>query len=626
MARSEGGFSARPFGLRLDVNTQQQDVAGNRSLINVQLSIFKISYSPSWSNNQSNWNATINGIARSGTFTFDFRNSDSMLLYAEDIWVSHNADGGKSFGVSASSNADSLGSASAGLTYTPATIPRATQPSTSSPLVQFGSSVTVNLPRASTGFTSTIKLTFGNASYTYVNKYGGNSYDITPPDSFMNQIPNADSGMGTVMVDTYSGNTLIGTKTVNLGLQIPSSIRPTFDDITVSEANSALAAAGVTGYVKSVSRLAYAITGASGIYGSTIRSYKFSIAGQNMTARTGTSGAIGSSGSVTGTATITDSRGRTGTKSVTINVLNYSPPKLNAVSLQRANGVGAPSVTDGTFARVNLNLAIASLKPGSTEQNAITYRVYSRVKGTTAWTLQDTSTPSGTSFSGYELVSGYGVEQSFEFRVEVSDKFSTSAVQLIMSAATIFMHWDGQLGVGINKFRERGALDVNGEIYNHQLSIVEPAGMVTAWAGGTGNSAPTGWLICNGGLVSRATYAGLFAAIGTTYGEGDGSTTFAVPNLKGRVIVGANTSDSTYGENGNTGGSKSSSHSHWQTVGRDNNSLWVAQGLTGSKVTTQARAQYNATTSTGTSRQDQTEETSVSLLQPFMALAYIIKA
>lgn len=51
-------------------------------------------------------------------------------------------------------------------------------------------------------------------------------------------------------------------------------------------------------------------------------------------------------------------------------------------------------------------------------------------------------------------------------------------------------------------------------------------------------SAPAGWLKCNGALVSRTTYAALFAAIGTTFGAGDGSTTFALPDLRGEFVRG----------------------------------------------------------------------------------------
>lgn len=62
-----------------------------------------------------------------------------------------------------------------------------------------------------------------------------------------------------------------------------------------------------------------------------------------------------------------------------------------------------------------------------------------------------------------------------------------------------------------------------------------PLGTITAFAGA---SAPGGWLLCYGQAISRTTYAGLFAAISTTFGTGDGSTTFNVPDLRGRVPAG----------------------------------------------------------------------------------------
>lgn len=69
-----------------------------------------------------------------------------------------------------------------------------------------------------------------------------------------------------------------------------------------------------------------------------------------------------------------------------------------------------------------------------------------------------------------------------------------------------------------------------------QYSALCPAGSVMAYAG---SSAPAGWLVCDGSAVSRTTYAALFAVVGTTYGAGDGSTTFNLPDLRSRSVVGA---------------------------------------------------------------------------------------
>ena len=76
---------------------------------------------------------------------------------------------------------------------------------------------------------------------------------------------------------------------------------------------------------------------------------------------------------------------------------------------------------------------------------------------------------------------------------------------------------------------------------------MEPAGIVMPFAGST---APQGYLLCDGSAVSRADYADLFTAIGTVYGAGDGATTFNLPDLSGRVVLGVSQSHAL----GTTGG------------------------------------------------------------------------
>ena len=78
-----------------------------------------------------------------------------------------------------------------------------------------------------------------------------------------------------------------------------------------------------------------------------------------------------------------------------------------------------------------------------------------------------------------------------------------------------------------------------------------PIGAILAFGGAT---APAGWMICNGAAVSRTTYAALFAAIGTAFGAGDGSTTFNIPDLREATTKGAGETGQTVGAHVKSGG------------------------------------------------------------------------
>lgn len=95
-----------------------------------------------------------------------------------------------------------------------------------------------------------------------------------------------------------------------------------------------------------------------------------------------------------------------------------------------------------------------------------------------------------------------------------------------------------------------------------------PVGSIIAFAG---SNAPEGYLMCDGSNVSRTTYGELFNVTGTIYGQGDGSTTFGLPNIKGRVLVGLDTTQTEFNTLGKTGGSKYlQAHKHAFRVIKDN--------------------------------------------------------
>jgi microcystin-dependent protein len=104
-------------------------------------------------------------------------------------------------------------------------------------------------------------------------------------------------------------------------------------------------------------------------------------------------------------------------------------------------------------------------------------------------------------------------------------------------------------------------------------STVEPTGVIKQFAG---SSAPTGYLLCFGQAVSRTTYSALFAITGTAFGAGDGSTTFNLPDFRGRFPLGLDnmggssanrvTSASTGGSNSTTRGGTGGAQTHTLTI------------------------------------------------------------
>lgn len=176
-----------------------------------------------------------------------------------------------------------------------------------------------------------------------------------------------------------------------------------------------------------------------------------------------------------------------------------------------------------------------------------------------------------------------------------------------------------------------------------------PTGFLMPYAGST---APTGWLIADGSALSRITYADLYAVIGTTYGSGNGTTTFNIPDLRTKVPAGKSVSG-TFSTLGSSGGNETKAlglgempahthtfsgttsyvgnHQHNQTSGQGGGGLVAssaqggianASGQVTSSLTTAAGGHdhtYSGTTSS------QGSGTAFSLLQPYLTVNYCVK-
>lgn len=152
-----------------------------------------------------------------------------------------------------------------------------------------------------------------------------------------------------------------------------------------------------------------------------------------------------------------------------------------------------------------------------------------------------------------------------------------------------------------------------------------PKGVINTYAGST---APNGWLICDGSAISRSTYADLFEVIGTTYGTGDGETTFNLPNLQRRIPVGYDVSDNDFNAIGKIGGEKTHvltinempEHSH--NIGNEGAILYGGNrayfSSSGSISTWTNNEAHSHTNTKGGSQAH-------NIMQPYIVMNYIIK-
>ncbi len=106
-------------------------------------------------------------------------------------------------------------------------------------------------------------------------------------------------------------------------------------------------------------------------------------------------------------------------------------------------------------------------------------------------------------------------------------------------------------------------------------SRAQPAGSITMFGWST---APTWWLLADGSAVNRTTYATLFGILSTTYGVGDGSTTFNLPNFKGRTAVGRDSGQAEFDVLGETGGAKTHTLTSWEMPSHTHNQRTASGG------------------------------------------------
>ncbi len=185
------------------------------------------------------------------------------------------------------------------------------------------------------------------------------------------------------------------------------------------------------------------------------------------------------------------------------------------------------------------------------------------------------------------------------------------------------------------EFEVDGNLKVQGDIIFSDASTMAsassgiPAGILAPFAGST---APDGWLLCDGSAVSRTTYSSLFAVIAATYGAGDGSTTFTLPDLRGRMAVGLDNMGGTSADRvtnvqADAMGGADGEETHTLTIDEmpnHNHNINGRRNMSGNPHLITMQAASNSTNqdqSTGYTGSDQPHNN----MPPYMALNYLIK-
>lgn len=393
---------------------------------------------------------------------------------------------------------------------------------------------------------------------------------------------NSDTGEHTGWVNVYDSsatNKIVGTITINVPPTATVSDR-------VRDNSYGTYYAGKTSVYAAVSNMT-AYYGGNFTDGS--GGAKFEIGAQSTTiidAQHKMYITVDTPGTFTPKVTVTDSRGQTYTKSLEpITVIEYKP-SATILNLQRINANGEPEYDpdpekpsdEGTNAIIacrffyptfdgmtnNLLSPVVSINGSAPTNNVEWYRSWTEAGGF--------SNP--VTFPSYENVRPvtlYGkitdtlaTDMSYEISVacNTTQGSGDADAQTLSQAFYLLSAAAGGHGLGVGMKVPTSAnghglhVGMDANFYGN-ITVVNMAGVIQMFAGAT---APTGWLICDGSAVSRTTYATLFAVIDTTYGVGDGSTTFNLPDLRGRVAIGAGDGTAT----------EATTHNLGQKGGREN--------------------------------------------------------
>ncbi|MBD9052650.1 MAG: hypothetical protein EGR23_03380 [Holdemanella biformis] len=472
------------YSLLLDVSEKSYSIENNTSTVEWWVGIRSNTAYHNHYGLAETYTVVINGsTVHSAVHKPTVGNGQTVWVASGTATVGHNADGSKTVAVSASfNNADrgtylpTTGSCSGSLKLT--TIPRATVPSVDKPSLDCGSVIKFTGTSASSNFSHKLYTTWNNEEKLIATIAKGStavSYSYTIPTSWEKNMPNTTSAIATFILETLNGDTVIGRKSINATVQVRSGIVPTIGNPTIEDTNSISKVMGL--YVQSQSCIKFTIP-TSGNQGSTITSVSTKFNNQTYSGSTFTTQAIQDSGTLTYTITVTDSRGRTATKSGSINVVAYSPPSLTNVSAKRANSSYAIDESSGTYALLHFKVGFTSLS----NKNVTSFYIQYRASGATSWTKINSWANNYTLEQDYKAGNLFtSTTTTYEIAFGVKDKFmSDYSWQIVTVTPTYALINFGKDGKSLTFFGQDGnnanRLTVNGDLVSNKYkfsSVIE---------------------------------------------------------------------------------------------------------------------------------------------------------
>ena len=456
-----------------------QSSVNNTTTVNWTLQLISGSAGEIISSVVKNWTVMVDGVAYSGTNSVAIGNNTSKTLASGQTIIYHSADGTKSFSYAFSQEFNitfagaSVGKISGTGTGELNPIARATTPVPGVSSADMGATIIIYTSRASEAFTHDLEYSFAGGDYLTIAKDVATSIYWQIPLSLANSIPDTTSGTVTIRCTTKNGTAVVGSKTALLTAKVPTTVIPTITSVTLAEANTG-AVASIGAFVQSKSRIKATII-ASGAYGSTIQSYTSTFEGRNYTGASFTTNEVAGGGALNLKITVTDSRGRTATKTIDLTVLSYTPPTISSFQVRRYNSAGIAD-SDGAYAGIRLAYSVTSLNARNTASAKIEYKRSTA----TAWTTLQTE----TALSGNVTImptTVFTTDYQWDFRVTLTDAFNSATPAtyntVLPSGAVIFdIKADGK-GIAFLKTCTRDGVEIAGELPGSAVNLTSGANL-----------------------------------------------------------------------------------------------------------------------------------------------------